>query len=1448
MEWLDRLDDALEDAAHTSQRIQNRRHQRNTEETTTTHNVNTPSLSELVTHLRPKEQLMAKKQVHPPSIYVQSRDLRPSKQYTAPSSRGLNNRHQQSALRKETHRQPNHEAAIESDLLGMCSLVNQNLESDSSPRLSKSSPWGKALDSILTEDNQQEQSANKVSYNSPSKSLASIETRTMKKFYSYSFEDINLDDETGKPSLADGKVRIQSNAQTVKADDDEDSQVDDKESVLSHPQHVVLKSDFYVDQALATWRDDGVPYDPTMNCFGVVHVRVLRAQRLSCPVGSLVHSVVALPPWKGKVRTTKTKAFSGTDANVNVCADWSDIENSSVSMVNAYSSDDSPVPLIRIVMVFSASALGMLEFEMCFIELPCTALLKKPVVPISGWFETTRSSNEQHQHETGEHWQNPLIQIEAVFEPEDKAVRKAPHRNHLNQSLDLKAKPGEDDSSVVADVSLRPTTVNDPGEVQHQDVSDMVEIQPKELQPTGQDDRSQSDFSASLNSFRHEDAVVSSSKTHLLRLKTFYFLARCAVCSRSIMSGFTKARAYRCETCGIDCCSDCRLQVDFRLPCGSKAARTAVEHSVQSKLTTENILRIVAPIAESDGCDPVNGTKQTVAREISTRPDDCGFAGARGIGTLKTCILRAVILETPLPSKSDPADILNSQDVKKGDYYFRITSSNGDSVRTKTVQESGRPRFASDEMSLIVPHYGVDFSLELVDESTDMVVGASIIPANSILQAQRDLVASASIVPFIWAFNGPVTFNKARRVVVELRNTKTQHAASFFSDSTSGSVVGTVELDILLAEDRDALYGKDPYQCPPRAPDQFDLAIFQSHIARISGLIRDFKKLVEVYKYLVGWENPTTTGGCALIYLQLCFSFNPEYIGAMPLFVMLALMVYLGFDRAQGRFPRRFINRELDKIHERDSSGTKVHKPIGMVKVQIMKGLNLKYPEFGFPGSASCRVFLDLTRFLSADDRKSAVSADKAMSALHELCCTESIYSSDPTWQYPTESVESRRLRQLFPSDGSFFEYGHGTNPIFAFPILQPGRHDGQAFVLEPWSTSSSAIVFEVRFSDLVSIVPGTERVLGEVVVPVSKLISDGEMRGWFKVHETGKHDKETPRHGKILRDGSPQLQIQLTWVPPEELFGSSPDREREASAFVQEEMVRAAVLSCQQNINLLGSSIGAFNTVRGLSTTLRSVQNVLGALLDAAESFLNIFNFSDPYKSTVFFSATLLLWVVLSTIPTRWLMGLAGVVQFGVTLRGRLLTPGKSQLNIDEMNRSEGQNSTNSKSCFGTWISNAFRGLPSDEDLRRTYYWETRRVVASEVDARSREKRNNRLTNLWTASWHGEIELVRRGYKRRRRVFGMIQGNRFLWWDSTECFDRGDTVLGQLLLQGHAGVASPSPVEMKEVGDEQLDRMIVIFGRGVSSQERISLFFGESVGRESFEASVLKALARKYD
>jgi hypothetical protein len=502
-----------------------------------------------------------------------------------------------------------------------------------------------------------------------------------------------------------------------------------------------------------------------------------------------------------------------------------------------------------------------------------------------------------------------------------------------------------------------------------------------------------------------------------------------------------------------------------------------------------------------------------------------------------------------------------------------------------------------------------------------------------------------------------------------------------------------------------------------------------------------------------------------------------------------------------------------------------------------------------------CHVYLDLTRFMDSADAKELQLLDESVAAPHELGSTEHVYATNPTWKQLAESDEAKRLRQLLPTHGGFFEVAtpkkQGDDELLEFPVLQPLDHTSQNTLI-PWSSSTAAVVFEVNLYDVLQLLPGSEYSLGEVVVPLSTLAERGEISGWFKLNEPGKSEHlNAPNKADLEFDtDAPQLLLYLRWGPPQEFPQLPHETEREASIVIQEELVKSASLHRQSNLGVVGSSIGAINSMRALSGHLLVVQNALGMVLDAIESIRNGFNFADPFKSSVLFALLSFVCLLLTIVPTRAIILTVGVLQYAVTFKSRFGRLFKMSRNEPTVKTMVAQSKDGEKSPVATWVMNAIRGLPTDVDLKRTYHWETRRLVAREVESQAEHKRASRLRRLWRAQWYATVQLVQvQGTSLELTpVFAMIQGHRFLWWRSVEDFDKGEGALGRIFLQGHAGLASPSPLEVKAIRKEDLARLVGIFGRGADKQERLTLLCSSEEERDSFEKAISNALTTKND
>lgn len=166
----------------------------------------------------------------------------------------------------------------------------------------------------------------------------------------------------------------------------------------------------------------------------------------------------------------------------------------------------------------------------------------------------------------------------------------------------------------------------------------------------------------------------------------------------------------------------------------------------------------------------------------------------------------------------------------------------------------------------------------------------------------------------------------------------------------------------------------------------------------------------------------------------------------------------------------------------------------------------------------------------------------------------------------------------------------------------------------------------------------------------------------------------------------------------------------------------------------------------------------------------------------------------------------------------------------------------------LATWVMNAIRGLPTSEDLRKTYFWESKRLGARETESLAAAKRKSRMQRLWRVQWYCTARMLAHNKTEDgpdwRTVFAMIQGHRLLWWRSIGDFDSGFPPLGRLFLAGHAGLSSPSPLELREISSDEVERVVCIFGSG----SRVTILANSNEAKNDLEKAVEAAVSSKID
>ena len=370
--------------------------------------------------------------------------------------------------------------------------------------------------------------------------------------------------------------------------------------------------------------------------------------------------------------------------------------------------------------------------------------------------------------------------------------------------------------------------------------------------------------------------------------------------------------------------------------------------------------------------------------------------------------------------------------------------------------------------------------------------------------------------------------------------------------------------------------------------------------------------------------------------------FNLEYLGALPIGILVIYMLYLGHIRLSGHFKDRWIKKERDALIESETKIEKyhtIHRPVGLLHVGDLRGRHLRSRDLGLPGSFYVSISYDPLRYANEKKRKAMSKLDAASACTHQIGATVSPgITSSPVWTEIRKSVELRRLNHLLPDDQLWGEEPlTNTKSLVKYPILQPITRDRCLFVddedgqsslgILPWEFSLGAVVLQVRFSEVLGSFQLFENVLGEVVLPLAKLAGGQEVAGWFRLLSAGTIDTVPGQSSedyaiveaksRSLADSEYVSEGQDYEVP--ELFlkvkfttRSSGARksvmDTENSRVICEELVRTASVSKEGSIGMIGSSISTLNTVRTLGGTL---QNQISYVVNMIEMARNAFNFS---------------------------------------------------------------------------------------------------------------------------------------------------------------------------------------------------------------------------------------------
>ena len=414
---------------------------------------------------------------------------------------------------------------------------------------------------------------------------------------------------------------------------------------------------------------------------------------------------------------------------------------------------------------------------------------------------------------------------------------------------------------------------------------------------------------------------------------------------------------------------------------------------------------------------------------------------------------------------------------------------------------------------------------------------------------------------------------------------------------------------------------------------------------------------------------------------------------------------------------------------------------------------------------------------------------------------------------------------------------GWGSDHVFLYPVLQPVDREGVR--LREWGTSEGAVVVRVYLENFFN--GAMDDCLGEAVIELKDLVGEGLVQGWFKVDTP---NLDTGGEGE-KKDIMVYAKLQLNVGGGR---GTPTAEEKEASIVVAQELNE--LLAQQKEDEGEGFVGGSLNTVKGLMENAKSVQNVVGAVADYSEKVFNLLNWADPEKTMIVFGCCVALMVVFLLFKTRWVVFAGGLFEFWrgwqeERRRKRRLAGGGRAKKVDEKATDADDSSP---------LLNLIAATPSNEDVYRHYFWESKRRGEIEKEKVAEKRRRGRLATIWKAKWQGRAGIKEGGEENVfRERFVVLQSHRLSWWGSEKEFDRGEEAGGQVMFVGHSGLCGLGVMDLKVLSEEEMKRCSGVFGRGGIKNEatgeirqvKVLLQFKREDEKEAFEEEVLKAMIK---
>lgn len=676
-------------------------------------------------------------------------------------------------------------------------------------------------------------------------------------------------------------------------------------------------------------------------------------------------------------------------------------------------------------------------------------------------------------------------------------------------------------------------------------------------------------------------------------------------------------------------------------------------------------------------------------------------------------------------------------DVFEGDTYCRI-HLDGRTYETAHVLRSADPVFdVSYEVE--VCDRRSSFRLEAIDLKTDDVIGYMEVSLFELLQRDADMT-----VKHHWL--GKLVGNRYHVTIQDRQNIYP------LSSDKSSTRVGSVRLTLDYLEHRDVLF-LPPRLIRDREDRELSMETIKTNIERLDRIVAAFRDLETWYIDLISWKQPVRSGFVFTIFVYICLFSNAEFTLALLCYALLVYMMDRCFCRFSGLYLKQWI--EVDDLDEVKENRDHPYRPIAMLYVAPIEAeLESKDEEEATPSQVYV-VVKYLPNDTSSDD-PSVLYVPTGPSREYEIGQTHAVRASKTRvrWRDLSNVVSKLHGRKSRTTTDAILQnvaisWKHQGNCLckkcslgeeggidhhaVQYPILQPAMMIAESkYSLLPWHFSPAIITFALVFQS-----KEENEIAGTAQIDLKTLLQpDRSETIWLSVNALSPY---APTRLCV------RVKLKLPSV-------SQPIRRTDRLYF--------KFLDHVMKNNRAGLVNTLFDTYRKYREATQLIQNEVGRVCGAIESFQNLLNWTHPEKTAVVFGLILLASILFSFIPGRYIILGVGVSEFGAALRE--YRPPSNRLKH--------------------LLMNSISSLPTTNDLRKAYdgyyqmYCKTQQIEMEEA-----KKAIGALK--FSAFSVGICQTRTEEEKTWKYIFAAVRLNRIVFWKSKDDAEAGLLPIGQVIL-----------------------------------------------------------------